>query len=215
MKKNEELLLEKFNGMLRQCPVIAILRGVLPTDALRICEILTGSGIRLIEIPLNSPDAFESIRLASEGVGAKALIGAGTVLTKDDVVGVAASGGKFIISPNTNAKVIKKTKKLGLISMPGFLTPTEAFCAIDEGADFLKCFPAGSMGVNYLKDLKAVIKKPIVSVGGIGNSNINDFLSVSVAVGIGSSLFKPGKSDDAIRKDAELLMEEIKKVKRD
>ena len=211
--KKTELAMGKFNEMLCQCPVVAILRGVLPADVLRVCEILTASGIRLIEVPLNSPDALESIRIASEGIGSKALIGAGTVLTKDDVSGVALAGGTFIISPNTNPKVIRKTKKLGLISMPGFLTPTEAFSAIEEGADFLKCFPAGSMGVNYLKDLRAVIKHPIVSVGGISNSNINDFLTVSVAVGIGSSLFKPGKTDDAIRKDAILLMGEIKKVK--
>jgi 2-dehydro-3-deoxyphosphogalactonate aldolase len=215
MKEKGDILLEKFNETLSQCPVIAILRGILPADALRICEILIESGIKLIEVPLNSPDVLESIKIASEGVGSKCLIGAGTVLTKDDVSDVAAAGGKFIISPNTNLKVIKKTKKLGLVSMPGFLTPTEAFSAMDEGADFLKCFPAGSMGVNYLKDLKAVIKKPIVSVGGIGISNINDFLSVSVAVGIGSSLFKPGKSDDAIRKDAIQLMDEIRKGKRD
>ena len=119
MNPNENIAMEKFDEILNQSPVIAILKGILPPDVLRICEILTGSGIRLIEVPLNSPDALESIRIASEGVGAISLIGAGTVLTIKDVACVASAGGKFIVSPNTNPKVIRKTKELGLISMPG------------------------------------------------------------------------------------------------
>jgi 2-dehydro-3-deoxyphosphogalactonate aldolase len=144
--KKVELTMDKFNEMLCQCPVVAILRGILPSDVLRVCEILTASGIRLIEVPLNSPDALESISIASEGIGSKALIGAGTVLTKDDVSGVASAGGTFIISPNTNPKVIRKTKKLGLISMPGFLTPTEAFAAIEEGGRLPEMFPCRQHG---------------------------------------------------------------------
>ena len=130
------------------------------------------------------------------------LIGAGTVLTPEDACTVAAAGGKFIISPDTNPEVIRKTKELGLISIPGFFTPTEAFTAVRSGADYLKLFPAGVNGTGYVKDLKAVIKAPILAVGGVNTGNIPDFLKVCSGVGIGSALYKPGKSLEEIRKSA-------------
>ena len=151
-----------FEKYSKECPVVAILRGITPPEMLQVCEVLYDAGIRLLEVPLNSPDACASIKLAADKYHAdgKMLIGAGTVLSVEDVRNVAAAGGKFIISPDTNSEVIAETTRLGLISIPGFFTPTEAFAALRAGADYLKLFPAGVNGTGYIKDIKAVIKAP-------------------------------------------------------
>ena len=190
------------------CPVVAILRGITPAEMLDVCETLYNAGIRVLEVPLNSPDACESIRLASEKYHAdgRMLIGAGTVLSVEDVQSVAAAGGKFIISPDVNSDVIKETKRLGLTSIPGFFTPTEAFAALRAGADYLKLFPAGVNGTSYIKDIKAVIKAPILAVGGVNEKNIPEFLAVCAGVGIGSALYKPGKTLEEIRDTAEKMV---------
>ena len=130
-------------------------------------------------------------------------IGAGTVLTEHEVQSVAVAGGTYIVSPNTNAAVIKETKRLGLISIPGFYTPSEAFAARDAGADYLKLFPARDLGVGYLNDIKAVVSEPIIAVGGVDVDNISEFLAVCAGVGIGSNLYSPKRSSEAIRKSAE------------
>lgn len=186
------------------CPVVAILRGITPNEMLDVCEVLYQSGIRVLEVPLNSPDAIESIRLAAEKYHAdgRMLVGAGTVLSAEDVRLVADAGGKFIISPDVNSEVIQETKRCGLVSIPGFLTPTEAFAALRAGADYLKLFPAGINGTSYIKDIKAVIKAPILAVGGVNENNVPEFLSVCAGVGIGSALYKPGKTLEEIRNTA-------------
>ena len=193
-----------FEKYSKECPVVAILRGITPEEMLSVCEVLYSAGIRLLEVPLNSPDACASIKLAADKYHADGsmLIGAGTVLTIEDVRQVAAAGGKFIISPDTNSEVIAETKRLGLISIPGFFTPTEAFAALRAGADYLKLFPAGVNGVGYIKDIKAVIKAPILAVGGVNAGNIPEFLTLCAGVGIGSALYKPGKSLEDIKKTA-------------
>ena len=192
---------EKYSSM---CPVVAILRGITPDEMISVCDVLFESGIRVLEVPLNSPDACESIRRAAEKYHAdnSMLIGAGTVLSVEDVQNVVAAGGKFIISPDTNADVIKETKRLGLTSIPGFFTPTEGFAALRAGADYLKLFPAGVNGVGYIKDLRAVIKAPMLAVGGVNEGNIPEFLKLCSGVGIGSALYKPGKSLEEIRETA-------------
>lgn len=193
-----------FEKYSKECPVVAILRGITPEEMLSVCDVLYSAGIRLLEVPLNSPDACASIKLAADKYHADGsmLIGAGTVLTVEDVRQVAAAGGKFIISPDTNSEVIAETKRLGLISIPGFFTPTEAFAALRAGADYLKLFPAGVNGVGYIKDIKAVIKAPILAVGGVNAGNIPEFLTLCAGVGIGSALYKPGKSLEDIKKTA-------------
>ena len=152
-----------FQQQCERCPVVAILRGITPDEITDVCETLREAGIRLLEVPLNSPDALESIRRAAREyhAGTELLIGAGTVLSPAAVRKVAEAGGRFIISPDTNPEVIRETKRLGLVSMPGFFTATEAFAALRAGADCLKLFPAGALGPGYVKDLKAVIKAPI------------------------------------------------------
>ena len=193
-----------FQEQARRCPVVAILRGITPEEMLPVCEALRTAGIRLLEVPLNSPDALESIRHAAAKYHAagELLAGAGTVLTAQNVRDVAAAGGRFIISPDANPEVIRETKRLGLVSIPGFFTATEAFTALRAGADYLKFFPAGKLGPGYVKDLKAVIKVPILAVGGVDTDNIAAFLDVCAGVGIGSALYKPGKTPAEIEQAA-------------
>lgn len=193
-----------FQEQARRCPVVAILRGITPEEMLPVCEALRTAGIRLLEVPLNSPDALESIRRAAEKYHAadELLAGAGTVLTAQNVRDVAAAGGRFIISPDANPEVIRETRRLGLVSIPGFFTATEAFTALRAGADYLKLFPAGKLGPGYVKDLKAVIKAPILAVGGVDAENIAAFLNVCAGVGIGSALYKPGKTPAEIERAA-------------
>ena len=193
-----------FQEQARRCPVVAILRGITPEEMLPVCEALRTAGIRLLEVPLNSPDAPESIRRAAAKyhAGGELLVGAGTVLTVQNVRDVAAAGGRFIISPDANPEVIRETKRLGLVSIPGFFTATEAFTALRAGADYLKLFPAGKLGPGYVKDLKAVIKAPILAVGGVDTDNIAAFLDVCAGVGIGSALYKPGKTPAEIEQAA-------------
>lgn len=196
------------DSYMAECPLIAILRGIKPEEMLAVCDVLADEGIRLIEVPLNSPDALRSIGIAAAHYhsGGRLLIGAGTVLTAADVEQVAQAGGKYIISPNSDAAVIRRTVELGLVSIPGFLTPTEGFAAVAAGAHFLKLFPAGPFGAGYIKDLKAVLKAPILAVGGVNNDNLGSFLTQCAGVGIGSSLYKPGKSLEQIRQDARALL---------
>lgn len=199
-----------FEKCLESSPLIAILRGITPAEIPGVCDALFENGITLLEIPLNTPDALTCIAEAVRYAGDRQLIGAGTVLSSEDVCRVNSSGGRFIISPNTDTAVIRKTKELGLISIPGFFTPTEGFTAIAAGADYLKLFPAGCMGKGYVKDLQAVIKKPILAVGGISEENLKDFLSVCPGAGIGSALYKNGRSAEEVRESARRLMAVVK-----
>lgn len=193
--------MKNFSDYLAECPAVAILRGITPADVPGVCNVLFEAGIRLLEIPLNTEEAFTDIELAVKESGDRFLVGAGTVLTPEDCDRVAERGGRFIISPNSDTAVIRRTKELGLISIPGFFTATEGFAAIQAGADYLKLFPA-VLGPGYIKDLKAVIKKPILAVGGVNKSNAADFMRVCAGLGIGSALYKPGKSLDEIGRDA-------------
>lgn len=190
-----------FETLMKECPLVAILRGILPEEVEAVCDVLYKNGIRLLEIPLNSPDALRSIEIAVKHTAGRMLVGAGTVLTPDDVRNVRAAGGEFIISPNTDVAVIRETKAGGMLSIPGFFTASEAFTAIQVGADYLKLFPA-VLGPGYVKDLKAVVKKPIMAVGGVNAANLPDFMKVCAGAGIGSALYKAGKSLEDLDRDA-------------
>lgn len=194
--------IEQFGSDLRESPVIAILRGVTPATILEVCEALRDAGIRFVETTMNSPDPSASIRRAAEGLGGDIHVGAGTVLQPDQVDAVAAAGGTYIISPNFSPAVVRRTKELGLISIPGFFTPSEGFAAVDAGADYLKWFPARALGPGYLRDLAAVLPHPVLAVGGVGLGNVQEFLSVAAAVGVGSALYSSKKSASEIRQDA-------------
>ncbi len=186
-------------------PLIAILRGVLPTEVEDIGEALFDAGFRVIEVPLNSPDALESIARLATCFGSRALIGAGTVLAVRDVEAIAAAGGRLIVSPNTNPAVIQATKRLGMVSAPGAATPTEGFTALEAGADFLKLFPAEQIPPPIVKAWRAVFSKdvPLVAVGGITPDNMGDYLAAGASgFGLGSALFKPGMNAKTVRTNA-------------
>lgn len=200
---------EQFENLMKQCPIIAILRGIAITEIHTVCDALYEAGIRIIEIPLNYPDAVKSLTAAAEYCKDKMAVGAGTILSVKDVRNANNAGGTFIISPNTDIEVIRETKKLGMLSIPGFFTATEAFTAIKSGADYLKLFPA-CLGPSYIKDLKAVIKTPILAFGGINTNNISDFMQTCYGVGIGNALYKTGKSAEDILQDAEAIVKAVK-----
>lgn len=178
-------------------PLIAILRGITPPDAPAIGEALVDAGITTIEVPLNSPDPFESIGALVQHLGSRAHVGAGTVLSLTQVDKVAEAGGQIIVSPNCNAEVIRATKARGMQSWPGVFTPTEAFAALDAGADGLKLFPGAMAGTTGLSAMRAVLPKGtlVYAVGGAGADNFADWIAASAdGFGIGSALYKPGLS---------------------
>ena len=189
-------------------PVIAILRGITPDEAEPIAAALIENGIDRIEVPLNSPEPFESIGRMTKAFGTDAQIGAGTVLTTENVQRVADVGGKMIVSPNADAGVIAKTKDLGLASYPGVLTPTECFAALAAGADGLKFFPAFLLGLDGLKAVRAVLPPTTecYMVGGVGADDFATWVKGGAAgFGIGSSLYKPGDSAELVATRAKAL----------
>ena len=184
--------------------IIAILRGITPFEATAAVEVLIDAGITSIEVPLNSPDPFESINAMTDAFGDQALIGAGTVLSVEDVNRVAQAGGRLIVSPNVDPRVIVATKTAGLQSWPGVMTPTECFAALKNGADGLKIFPGSLLGPDGLKAIRAVLPEgtQVYAVGGAGPENFADWFAASAdGFGIGSALYKPGMStaDIAVR----------------
>lgn len=175
--------------------IITILRGITPEEAVPVCTALVEAGITLIEVPLNSPNAVDSIGRAASALSGRAEIGAGTVLSPEDVRAVAGAGGTFIVSPDTNPAVIAETVGLGLKSYPGVFSPTDAFAAIRAGATGLKFFPAEVLGAKGIKAMKAVLppQMPVYAVGGANPDNFHEFFAVGcTGFGLGTYIFKPG-----------------------
>jgi len=188
--------------------VIAILRGVKPAEVLAVAQALRRGGIGIIEVPLNSPQPFESLALLAREFGGDTLIGAGTVLSAADAERVADSGARLVLSPNFDASVVQRTKARGLLAMPGVATPSEGFAALAAGADALKLFPAEMLGPPVLKAWRAVFAPgtALFSVGGVGEHNIAAFRSAgATGVGLGSSIYAPGVTPAEIEGRAQRL----------
>jgi len=190
---------------LAECGVIAIIRGVRPEEALAVADALYAAGVRVVEVPLNSPNPFESIRLLARDYHGRLFCGGGTILSVADVERVAAAGGRLMVSPNTDANVIRQAVVLGMVPFPGFATATEAFAAIEAGARHLKLFPASTYGSGHLKALKAVLPTDVIvaPVGGVGAAEMAQWRAAGAGCfGIGSEMYKPGMAPEEVHRQA-------------
>jgi 2-dehydro-3-deoxyphosphogalactonate aldolase len=187
---------------LHPLPLIAVLRGITPTEIDGIGSALSDNGFRILEVPLNSPDPFDSIGRLSRTFGARCLTGAGTVLAVEEVSRVAAAGGNLIVMPHGDVAIVREAKRLGLLCIPGVATPTEAFAALDAGADGLKMFPAEQLSPAVLRAWRAVLPRDVLvfPVGGIRPDNMAPYWEMGAdGFGTGSNLYTPGAAVDKVR----------------
>lgn len=195
--------------------IIAILRGLRPTEAEAITTALISAGITRIEVPLNSPDPYDSIALMRAVAGGSALVGAGTVLSVEEVAKLATIGAQMVVSPDCNPDVIRATKAAGMLSYPGVFTPTECFAALRAGADGIKIFPASQLGTEGLKAIGAVLPKGTrtYAVGGVGPTGFADWHKAGVTgFGIGTAIYKPGMAVAEVADRACAIAEAYDKV---
>jgi 2-dehydro-3-deoxyphosphogalactonate aldolase len=188
---------EELKRRLAECPLIAILRGVTPAEAEAVGDAVFEAGIRIVEVPLNSPEPLASIERLARRLGDRALVGAGTVLEPAEVARVQGAGGRLIVSPSTFAPVVAAAAAAGLVSLPGFFTPSEAFEALRAGAHGLKLFPAEAASPAMVRAQRAVLPAgvPLIVVGGVAPDNMAPWLEAGAAgFGLGSGLYKPGQS---------------------
>jgi len=185
---------------LAQAPVIAILRGVKPDEVEAVAEALFAGGVRVVEVPLNSPEPLDSIRRLAAYEG-RMVWGAGTVLSPAAADDVAEAGGRIAVAPNTNPAVIRRVLERGMVPLPGFATATDAFAAYDAGARHLKLFPASTYGAAHIKALKAVLPRDarVHAVGGVGPAAMAEWRAMGAdGFGLGSELYKPGTTPDEV-----------------
>jgi len=196
--------IERFRTNLAACPLVAILRGVTPGEAVEIGTALRDAGIMIIEVPLNSPEPLRSIEALAGRLGEDVLIGAGTVLDEADVARVRDAGGRIIVSPSTDPTVIAATVAAGLVSAPGYFTPSEAFTALKAGAHALKLFPAEAASPAVVKAQRAILPPvPLVVVGGITPAAMADYRAAGAdGFGLGSGVYRPGQTAAAVAAQA-------------
>jgi 2-dehydro-3-deoxyphosphogalactonate aldolase len=190
---------------LAECGVIAIIRGVKPDEVLAVAEALFDAGVRTIEVPLNSPEPYESIRRLTADYSGRVVCGGGTILTADEARAVYAAGGRLMVSPNTDPEVIRAARAIGMTPFPGFATASEAFAAIAAGARHLKLFPASTYGAGHLKALKAVLppEVKVAPVGGVGAGQMAEWRKAGAACfGIGSEIYQPGMAAEEVHRRA-------------
>lgn len=194
---------------LARCPLVAILRGVTPEEVEAVGAALLDSGICVLEVPLNSPRPLESIRRLAVRFGDRALVGAGTVMTTTQVREVAAAGGRLLVTPHAAPQLVREAKGVGMLAVPGFFTPAEAFACLEAGADGLKLFPAEAASPAMLKALAAVLPPgtPVLPVGGMAAGTIGPWRAAGAAgFGIGSALYKPGDTAAQVAANAKALL---------
>ncbi len=193
---------------LARCKLVAILRGIRPDEAEGIGQALVDAGIAVIEVPLNSPGPLDSIARLARRFGDRALIGAGTVLDPADCARIAEAGGRLVVTPHADPAVVASAKQAGLLAVPGFMTPAEAFALLRAGADALKLFPAEAASPAVLKALLAVLPKgtQVLPVGGIEPGNMAPWLAAGAAgFGIGSAIYRPGDTPVTVAAKAAAL----------
>ncbi len=182
-------------------PLVAVLRGISPPEVPGVADALAGAGFRVLEVTLNSPDPFDSIRALTARCGATCLVGAGTVIDPSDVARVRDAGGRLIVMPHADVAVIREAKRQGLVCVPGVATPTEAFAALAAGADALKMFPAEALPPSALRAWRAVLPKRtlVFAVGGMRPDNLLPYWEAGAdGFGTGSNLYKPGAKAAAV-----------------
>ncbi|GAC1420945.1 MAG: 2-dehydro-3-deoxy-6-phosphogalactonate aldolase [Acidobacteriaceae bacterium] len=197
------------NEWLHRCPIIAILRGVHSQEVTSICSALEGGGIAIVEVPLNSPGPLRSIEVLANEFGDRLLIGAGTVTDPKAVADIAAAGGRLVVTPHADRDIVYAAKAAGLLAVPGFFNPTEAFALLHAGADALKLFPSEVLGIPMMKAVRAVLPKSagIIPVGGIDADNIARWMAAGAAgVGVGSAIYKPGDDAAIVQQKTNMLM---------
>jgi len=202
---------------LTSVPLIAVLRGITPEEAEGVSDALVDNGFRVLEVPLNSPRAFDSIRLLALRHGKQCLIGAGTVLRVEDVARVREVGGRIIVMPHADTAVIREAKAQGLVCVPGVATPTEAFAALAAGADGLKMFPAEGLPPAVLRAWRAVLPSEalVFAVGGMKPDNLDPYWAAGAnGFGTGSNLYKPGASVQAVREVAAAFASAVQALRR-
>ena len=198
---------------LQRCPIIAILRGVQPGEAESICAALEDVGICIVEVPLNSPNPFQTISILARRFGDRMLIGAGTLTAASQVAELADAGGRLVVTPHADIAIVRAAKTAGLIAVPGFFNPTEAFALLQAGADAIKLFPAEVLGPPMLKALRAVLSKDamVIPVGGIGPEQIADWDAAGAnGFGVGSSIYKPGDNAQTVAAKAQALINAVR-----
>ncbi len=198
-----------FKDWLARSPLVAILRGVKPDEVEAIAEALEQSGIAIVEVPLNSPDPLDSIARLAKNFGSRLLIGAGTVMSPEQVAQIAAVGGRLIVTPHADVAVTRAAKQHGLIAVPGFFTPTEAFALLAAGADALKLFPAEGASPQVLRAIRAVLPPGtlVLPVGGVDASNMTAWhVAGAAGYGIGSAIYKPGDTAAVVADKAKRLV---------
>ena len=206
----------KLEQALEACGIIAILRGVSPSEVVAVTQTLYEAGVRIVEVPLNSPEPFTSIDMLAKAFGDKMVVGAGTVLSEQDVNLLKEHGGQISVSPDCNPTTIARAVALGLDPLPGVFTPTEAFAAIRAGAKHLKLFPAEAASPLTIKAWKAVLPKHVQvhAVGGVTPENMKDWLAAGASgFGIGSALYKQGMPLSKISESAHTLVSAWKRAK--
>jgi 2-dehydro-3-deoxyphosphogalactonate aldolase len=199
----------ELSDFLARCPLVAILRGIRPEEAVPVVVALEARGFAIVEVPLNSPDPFASIAALAHDFGDRMLIGAGTVMTEGQVANVAAAGGRLIVTPHADAVVVRAAKTRGLWAVPGFFTPAEAFSMLAAGADALKLFPAEGANPAMLRAMRAVLPSGtmVLPVGGIDASSMTAWLAAGAAgFGIGSAVYKPGDTPEIVSAKALALV---------
>ena len=198
---------------MERCPLIAILRGIKPAEAEAIGDALEEAGVRILEVPLNSPDPLQSINKLAQAFGDRMLVGAGTLTNATQVAQVVDAGGKLIVTPHAELSVVRAAKDAGLFAVPGFFNPTEAFALLKAGADAIKLFPAEVLGPPMLKALKAVLPKDtlVVPVGGINDKSIPQWIAAGAnGFGAGSSIYVPGDDGYTVLQKAKRLLDALK-----